>query len=182
MSETAAFEMIAEAEELAEQGEAHFEAAFDKVAAALRLEPNNIEGLKLKGILLDLVEHYIEGFVCHSRAVELDPDNVELLLNLADNCLYRQDFEEACRVYQLAQAQLDGQQDAGTATEDGWVELAERRLQCVLDWTEGGDADPKLLKDEFTSMDTLFAHLRELFPVNVQLAVLHGQLLDGRPR
>ncbi len=182
MSETSAIDLISEAEELAEQGEEHFEAAFDKLEAGLRLEPNNVEGLKLKGILFDLVEHYVEGFVAHSRAVELDPENVELLINLADNCLYRQDFEEATRVYGQAQNQLSADEHAGMENESGWVELVERRLQCVLDWTESADADAKTLKDQFTDMEALFTRLRDHYPVNAQLAVLHGQLLDGKPK
>jgi tetratricopeptide (TPR) repeat protein len=182
MNDTSAADMILEAETLAEMGEDHFEAAFDKVEAALRLSPENTDGLKLKGLLLDTVGHYNEAFMCYSRAVELEPENVELLIALADNCLYRGDFDEAIRMWRDITHKLSIHDSLTGTTEESWIEVAERRLETVLAWHETGEFTPRDLKDELAEIEGLITRLRHRFPTNASLAVLHGRFLDERPQ
>jgi cytochrome c-type biogenesis protein CcmH/NrfG len=182
MGELSATELFLEAETLAEMGEDHFATAFDKVEAGLRLEPENTDGLKLKGLLLDTVGHYNEAFMCYSRAVELDPDNVEVRIALADNCLYRGDFDEAIRMWRDITYKLTIADSLSGVAEETWVEVTERRLETVLAWHEMGDYDRRDLKDEVDEIEALIARLRLRYPTSTELAVIHGRFLDEKPQ
>lgn len=181
MSDTTASEMIQEAEALAEEGEANFPAAFDKVEAALRLDPSHAAGWKLKALLLDLVGHYNEAFMCHERAVELEPDNLEFRIALADNCLYRGDYDEAIRLWRRITRELTVADSLDGVLEETWVEVTERRLETVLAYADGGAYDVRDLRDEWGEVEALIERLRLRYPTNTALAVLHGRLLDERP-
>jgi tetratricopeptide (TPR) repeat protein len=182
MSDTAAFDLIQEAEALADEGEEHFAEAFDKVEAALRLDPEYGSGWKLKALLLDSVGHYNEAYMCHTRAVELEPDNIEYLIALADNCLYRGDFEEAIRLWRDITYKLTVADSLTGVAEDTWVEVTERRMETVLAWHESGDYVVRDMKDEVAEVDALIDRLRQRYPNNADMAVIHGRYLDERPK
>ena len=181
MSEAAAQALVEEATALAAQGEAHFEAAFDKVEAALRLDPQNVDGWSLKGLLLDWVEHYAEAFLCHSRAAELDPDSLQILVNLGDNSTFRKDYEEAFGYYGQVESQLEILASEGVDDEQQWAELAERRIQAQLDWAAADDTPLEQAKALRKDAAGFVARLRARFPLNAALAVLHGQVLEQTP-
>jgi tetratricopeptide (TPR) repeat protein len=182
MGDSAALDLIQEAEALADEGEDHFPQAFDKVEAALRLDPENTAGWKLKGLLLDSVGHYNEAFVCHSRAVEYEPDNSELVIALADNCLYRGDFEEAVRLWRAICSKLAIEDSLVGVGEDTWLEVTERRLETLIAWHAGGDYERRDLKDELAEIEALIERLRHRFPESAALATLHGRFLDEGPK
>lgn len=168
----AAYRLLAE-------GESQLEAAFDEVEAALRVDPVNVEALVLKGRMLDHVQHHVDAYLCLSRAVELDEDNLDAVLELATNCSYRASHDDAWEHYRRAAELLTAlEEQDGEPAEDDWAALTVRRVTCLLDWAEAPETPAAQASELQEHAGQLIGEMRQRFPTNTRLAVLHGEMLD----
>jgi tetratricopeptide (TPR) repeat protein len=78
------------------------EKALKKVDLVLESNPSDIDGLILRGNILDLCQNFNESLKCYERALKIDKNNVRALIDMGDWHSNKDDFKKALSFYEIA--------------------------------------------------------------------------------
>jgi len=93
---------VEKAHELFERG--RWEEALDELKAAIAINPYNGSWHFNLGLTYDAMDRYHEAIVAYRRALEIDPDDVEILNALGHDCNRAGKFDEAIGFFERVEA------------------------------------------------------------------------------
>ena len=73
-----------------------------RVDEVLRENPDDPDGLMLKGNILDLDERHEEALECYKRVLHIDPQNVAALIDMGDSHSWSGNYDEAVKFFDRA--------------------------------------------------------------------------------
>ena len=84
---------VERAHELYDRGQ--WQAALDELKAAIAINPYNSSWHFNLGLTYDAMERYHDAITCYRQALEIDPEDVEILCALGVDCNRAANFDEA---------------------------------------------------------------------------------------
>lgn len=89
---------VEKAHELYERG--HWQEALDELQAAIAINPYNGSWHYNLGLTYDALDRYDEAISAYKSALQMDPDDVEILLALGQDCNRAGNFDEAIEYFE----------------------------------------------------------------------------------